>query len=126
MKDQISFMSGLFDTAAAVPAVANDHHFGEDLAAWLAAKSKNSEFDFGTPVQTSTGWEEPVTVGGETFMLGFGLVDGSTGREYAEWLITINRPHSWRSGTSGSRSRLCDHVHNVLREERGIREVQWD
>ena len=128
MKDQISFMSGLFDTAEAVPPVANDHHFGEDLAAWIAAKSKNSEFQFGSPVRTPTGWAEPVTAGGEKFMLGFGLVEGSAGKEYAEWLITINRPSSWRSGNSGSasRSRLCDHVHNLLREERGIREVQWD
>ena len=89
---------------------------------------KNSEFQFGSPVRTPTGWAEPVTAGGEKFMLGFGLVEGSAGKEYAEWLITINRPSSWRSGNSGSasRSRLCDHVHNLLREEREIREVQWD
>ena len=121
-------MSGLFDTAAAVPAVANDHHFGEDLASWIAAKSQDSEFEFGPAVRTPTGWAEPVTAGGETFTLGFGLVDGSVGREYAEWMITIDTPNSWRSGKSGSpsRARLCDHVHNVLRQERGIREVQWD
>ena len=126
MKDKITFMSALFDSAKSVPAVENDHHFGEDLAKWVALKSKNTEFHFGEPVSTPTGWAEPVTADGESFMLGFGLVDGSAGSEYAEWLITIDKPGAWRSAGSSSRSRLCDHIHNVLRDERQIREVQWD
>jgi hypothetical protein len=129
MKDQISFVSGLFDTAPSVPPVANDHHFGEDVAVWMAGKSKDSEFDFGAPVRTPTGWAEPVTADGESFILGFGLMDGYIGSDYAEWRITIDKARSWRTlGASGSssRSRLCDHIHNILRDERQIREVHWD
>ena len=128
MKDQISFMSGLFDTTPSVPPVANDHHFGEDLAKWMAAKSIESEFVFGAPVRSATGWAEQVSATGEEFTLGFGLI-GEAGSDYAEWRITIDKTGSWRSlGKNGSysRSRLCDHIHNVLRDERQIREVQWD
>jgi hypothetical protein len=126
MKDKITFMSELFDTAKSDPPVENDHHFGEDLAKWMALKSKNTEFDFGEPVRTPSGWADPVMADGEKFMLGFGLVDGSAGSEYAEWLITIDKPGAWRSAASSSRARLWDHIHNVLRDERKIREVQWD
>ncbi len=121
-------MSGLFDTAASVPPVANDRHFGEDLAKWFVGKSKGSEFVFGTPVQTADGWTDAVSVDGETFTVGFGLAAGSVGSDYAEWLITIETPRLWRSvGSAGSasRSRLCDHIHNVLRDERHVRELQW-
>jgi len=120
MKEQITFMTGLFDTTA------GDHHFGEDLAKWMANKSKGTEFTFGTPTQTSVGWAEPVTADGEKFVLGFCLSDASVGSDYAEWLITIDKAASWRSVGSTSRGRLCDHIHNVLRDERQIREVRWD
>ena len=128
MKNQISFMSGLFDTAELSPPVANDHHFGEDLALWIAKKSDGSDYVFSAPVRNADGWSESVTDGGEKFVLGFGLVDGSAGSDYAHWLITIDKPRSWRSfgsKDSPSRSRLCDLIHNILRDERQIREVQW-
>lgn len=121
-------MSGLFDTTASIPPVANDRHFGEDLAKWMVGKSKGSEFLFGPPVQTATGWTESVTANGETFAVGFGIVDGFIGSDYAEWHITIEKPRSWRSfgsTDSASRSRLCDHIHNILRDERQVRELQW-
>ena len=121
MKEQITFMTGLFDTTA------SDHRFGEDLAKWMANKSKGTEFTFGTPTPSATGWAESVTAGGEKFTLGFGLADASVGSDYAEWLITIDKPASWRSQNGSSpRGRLCDHIHNVLRDERQIREVCWD
>ena len=128
MKNQISFMSGLFDTAASNPSVANDRHFGEDLANWMIGKSKGSEFTFGQPVQTPTGWTESVTGNGETFAVGFDIADGSVGSDYAEWLVTIEKSRSVRSfgsKDSAARSRLCDHIHNVLRDERQVRELQW-
>ena len=128
MKEQIRFMSSLFDTANSVPPIANDRHFGEDLARWMAKKSQYGEFTFGPPEKSDAGWSETVTANGESIVIGFGLVDGSAGTEYAEWLITIGKPRSWKSfgsNDSPSRSRLCDHIHNVLRDERGIREVQW-
>ncbi len=121
-------MSGLFDTKAMVPPVINDRHFGEDLAKWMAAKSKGSEFVFGAPVRSATGWTESVTANGETFTLGFGIVDANIGDEYAGWTITIDKPRTWKffgSKDSPSRSRLCDLIHNILRDERQIREVQW-
>ena len=121
-------MSGLFDTKAMLPPVSNDRHFGEDLANWMAIKSKGSEFVFSTPVRSADGWSESVTANGESFVLGFGLVDGSVGADYAEWLITIDKPRTFAffgSKDSPSRSRLCDLIHNILRDERGIREVQW-
>lgn len=128
MKNQISFMTGLFDTAALNPPMANDRHFGEDLAKWFVGKSKGSEFVFSAPVQTADGWTDAVSVEGETFAVSFGLGAGSVGSDYAEWLVTIDTPRSWRSvGSTGSasRSRLCDHIHNVLRDERQVRELQW-
>ena len=129
MKDQITFMTGLFDTTASVPAVENDHHFGEDLARWMAGKSQGTEFIFGPPTRSPNGWTERVTADGEKFTVGFGLSDTSVGADYAGWFITIDKPSSWRSlsvNGSSSRARLCDHIHNVLRDERQIREVHWD
>ena len=126
MKDQISFMTGLFDTEPSV--TAGDRRFGQDLAVWMALKSKGTEFVFGDPVKTASGWAGSVTTKGESFKLGFGLVNG-IGSDYAEWAITIDRPRSWRSlrpSGSAGRSRLCDHIHNVLRDERQVRELHWD
>jgi hypothetical protein len=128
MKNEITFMSGMFDTAASDPPVVNDRHFGRDLALWMATRSKGSEFAFGEPAKSDAGWTETVKVDGETYTLGFGLNDGAVDSDYAEWKITINNPRGWKSaGSNGSasRSRLCDHIHNVLRDERGVREVQW-
>ena len=121
-------MSGLFDTTEASPPVANDTHFGEDLALWMAKKSLGGEFVFGKPVRSADGWYESVTADGEKFVVGFGIVNGSAGSDYAHWLITIDKTRSWRSfgsKDSPSRSRLCDMIHNILRDERQIREVQW-
>ncbi len=121
-------MSGLFDAKALVPTVANDRHFGEDLAKWVIVKSQGSEFVFSTPVQNADGWSESVTVDGESFVLGFGIVDETIGDEYAGWMITIDKPRTWKffgSKDSPSRARLCDLIHNILRDERQIREVQW-
>ena len=128
MKNQISFMSGLFDTQATIPAVANDRHFGEDLAKWMIVKSKGSEFVFHTPVKSADGWSEAVTANGENFILDFGIVNETIGDEYAGWTITIDKPRTWKlfgSKDSPSRGRLCDLIHNILRDERQIREVQW-
>gem|GEM_PF-1681062 len=128
MKNQISFMSGLFNTEALVPPVANDRHFGEDLAKWLQLKSKGSDFVFGTPVPSADGWSETVAANGERFVLGFGLVEASVGEDYAEWVIKVGKLRTWKyfgSRDSASRSRLCDLIHNILRDERQIREVQW-
>lgn len=128
MKNQISFMSGLFDTQATIPPVANDRHFGEDLAKWMIVKSKGSEFVFHAPVKSADGWSESVTANGETFVLDFGIVGETIGDEYAGWTITIDQPRSWKffgSKDSPSRGRLCDLIHNILRDERQIREVQW-
>jgi hypothetical protein len=128
MKNQISFMTGLFDTTALSPAVANDRHFGEDLAKWMIVKSKGSEFVFSAPVESADGWSETVTANGETFAVDFGIVGSSIGSDYAEWLVTIGKSNSWKSlgsTDSATRSRLCDHIHNVLRDERQVRELQW-
>lgn len=121
-------MSGLFDTAASSPPLADDTHFGEDLAIWMKEKSKGGEFVFGQPIRSADGWSESVTLNDESFVLGFGLRDGFVGSDYANWTITIDKPRTWRffgSKDSPSRSRLCDLVHNILRDERQIREVQW-
>ena len=124
MKNQISFMSGLFDSDRQAHAA----QCGKDLAAWLAAKSKGSEFVFGKPVQAASGWSESVTVGGEHFVLGFDLGAKSVDPEYAEWIITIDKPRRFLffgPKNSASRGRLCDLIHNILRDERFVREVQW-
>lgn len=128
MKNQISFMSSLFDSQAPIPSVTGDRHFGEDLAMWMGTKSRGSEFVFGPPIENTDGWSETVTANGESFVVGFGMVDGPVGTDYVEWVITIDKRRSWRflgSKDSPSRARLCDLIHNILRDERGIREVQW-
>ena len=128
MKNQISFRTSIFDSTKLVPPVANDQHFGEDLAKWMSNKAKGGEFDFGKPVQEPHGWSETVAADGENFVLGFGIVDEYIGLDYAEWRITIDKPRKWfmfGSKDSPSRGRLCDLIHNILRDEREIREVQW-
>jgi len=127
MKNQISFRTELFDSKKIVPPVAGQQ-LGEDLAKWMSGKAKGGEFDFGRPTRAEHGWSETVNVNGESFILGFGIVDSYIGLDYAEWLITIDKPRKWflfGSKDSPSRDRLCDLIHNILRDERQIREVQW-
>ena len=128
MKNQISFTTTLFDTKELVPHVENDQHFGEDLAVWMSTKARGGEFEFGKPIHAKHGWSETVAANGENFILGFDIVDGSVGRDYAEWVITIDKPRKWKmfgSKNSPLRGRLCDLVHNILRGDRHIREIQW-
>ena len=128
MKNQISFRTELFDSQELVPHGAGGQHFGEDLAKWMSGKAKGGEFYFGKPTQALHGWSETVNVDGENFVLGFGIVDSYIGEDYAEWQITIDKPRKWKmfgSKDSPSRGRLCDLIHNILRDERQIREVQW-
>lgn len=125
MKEEISFMTGKF--ASTTTEATEGHQFGEDLAKWMAMRSKDSEFKFGAAEKTDLGWSEMVTVGSESFRLGFNI-GKDTRPDYSEWHVTIGGGSGWNSsrsvGTPG-RSRLCDHVYNVLRDERQIRELQW-
>jgi hypothetical protein len=128
MKNQISFTTGLFDSGQTGPGQTGGQRLGEDLARWLISKSKGDEFTFAEPIPAGTGWVDSVTAEGETFKLGFGLMPGTSGANYAEWLITIEKERKWKmfgSKDSELRGRLCDLIHNVLRDEGQIREVHW-
>ena len=118
----------MFDSKETVSNAVNGPHFGEDLAKWMSVKAKGGEFSFGNPMLTPHGWSETVKGNGENFVLGFDIVDSYIGIDYAEWQITIDKPRKWKlfgSKDSPSRDRLCDLIHNILRDERKIREVQW-
>jgi hypothetical protein len=128
MKNEITFMTGLFESGHATPVSADERRPGEDLARWMKDKSMGSEFVFDDPVKNELGWSESVTANGENFTLGFGILESTLGSDYAEWHITIDKERRWGfigSKDSASRSRLCDLVHNILRNEYSIREVQW-
>ncbi len=128
MKNQISFITGLFDSDETNPQAKNDGHLGEDLAKWLVEKSKGSEFQFGVPFQQDWGWTDVAEANGEKFILRFGILDGSVGADYADWRITIEKERKWKflgAKDSPSRGRLCDLIHNILRDEGQIREVHW-
>jgi hypothetical protein len=128
MKTQISFMTGLFESGVPKQAVASDRLLGEDIALWFINKSKGGEFEFGIPVQDQAGWSETARASGEEFKLGFEIAHATVGSDYAEWHITIGKVGSFGffgSRDSAVRSRLCDHIHNVLRDEYQVREVQW-
>jgi len=129
MKNQISFMSSLFDSVTLTAPPSGSLQYGEDLAKWIVKKAEGSEFRFEKPVPAEHGWTEAVAADGERFMLGFDIAESSVGTDYAEWLITIDKPRKWiifGSKDSPSRGRLCDLIHNILREERQVREVQWN
>lgn len=126
MKEHISFTTGLFDSGKINNG--DSVRIGEDLARWFIKKSDGGEFAFSEPIQSSYGWADKVTAGGEEFRLGFGIRDGSVGSDYADWRITIEKVNKWKlfgSKDSELRGRLCDLVHNVLRDEGQIREVHW-
>ena len=129
MKNQISFTTGLFDSGQFKQGSENESRLGEDLAHWLNTKSGHDEFTFGEPKPSgSDGWTESVTADGESFTLGFGLMPGTHAADHAEWLITIKKERGWNpfgSHDSELRGRLCDLIHNVLRDEGQIREVHW-
>ena len=128
MKNQISFRTELFDSKELVPNAANDQNFGEDLAKWMSGKANGGEFSFGNPTPALHGWSETVVGNGESFTLGFDIVDSYIGLDYAEWQITIDKPRKWKmfgAKDSPSRGRLCDLIHNILRDERKVRELQW-
>lgn len=125
MKDEISFMTGKF--VSTIPEHSEGHRYGEDLANWMALRSKDTEFKFSAAEKTDLGWSEMVTVGNESFQLGF-TIGKDTRPDYSEWHVTISGGSGWNSSRSvgtGGRSRLCDHVYNVLRDERQVRELQW-
>ena len=128
MKNQISFRTELFDSKESDPSPVNDQHFGEDLAKWMSVKANGGEFSFGIPTRGLHGWSETVVGNGESFTLGFDIVDSYIGLDYAEWQITIDKPRKWKmfgAKDSPSRGRLCDLIHNILRDERKVRELQW-
>jgi hypothetical protein len=128
MKKQISFVTGLFDPGVTKQAETGDRLLGHDLADWLVSKAEHDEFDFATPIQDAHGWSVLVGGGGEKFKLGFEIIQSSVGDDHAEWRITIDKLRKWKmlgSSNSQTRGRLCDLIHNVLREEGEIREVQW-
>ncbi len=127
MKNHISFTTGLFESGTASSG-RDLNRYGEDLARWMISKAKGGEFTFAEPTANGSGWTESVTAGGETFILGFGILPGSVGSDYAEWRITIEKETRWKlfgSKDSKLRDHLCDLVHNVLRDEGQIREVHW-
>ena len=128
MKNEISFMTGIFESGEGTALSADEKRPGEDLAKWLKTKSMGSEFVFDDPIRRSKGWSEAVTANGEHFTIGFGILESTVGSDYAEWHITIEKERKWGflgSKDSASRARLCDLVHNILRDEYSIREVQW-
>ncbi len=119
-------MTSLFKSGERKQDAASDWLLGEDLALWFAGRSKDVEFAFGTPVQSQTGWSETVRAAGEEFTLGFEIVHASVGSDYAEWKINIAKAgRMFGAKDSEVRSRLCDHIHNVLRDSRHVREIQW-
>lgn len=121
-------MTGLFKSGVQRQSAASDRLLGEDIALWFINKSKGGEFTFGVPVQDQTGWSEVARAEGEEFKLGFEITHATVGSDYAEWRITIDKVRTlgvFGSKDSAARSRLCDHVHNVLRDEYQVREVQW-
>jgi hypothetical protein len=127
MKNHISFTTGLFDSGAANSGSKTDE-LGEDLARWLMTKANGDEFTFSEPARNGHGWTDKVSANGEEFKLGFGLLPGSAGANHAEWRITIEKVGGWKlfnSKDSKLRDRLCDLVHNILRDEGEIREVHW-
>lgn len=128
MKNQISFITALFDSGQKKTMTGDSTRMGEDLARWLIARSSGDEFTFAEPIPEGSGWADTVTAEGERFKLGFGLLPTSAGADYAEWVITIEKERRWKmfgSNDSELRGRLCDLIHNVLREEGEIREVNW-
>ena len=128
MKNQISFTTGLFDSGQVGVPSGSGLKPGEDLARWLIKKTSGDEFLFGEPFQNNGGWAERVSAGGEKFELGFELIPASMGSAYADWVIRIGREKRWtmfRAKGTETRGRLCDLIHNVLRDEGEIREVQW-
>jgi hypothetical protein len=125
MKAHISFTTGLFDSGERG---SNDSRLGEDLARWFIGKSAGGEFAFAEPTADGRGWTENVKADGESFRLGFGILPGTVGADYADWRITIDKVNRWKmfgSSDSELRGRLCDLVHNILRDEGEIREVHW-
>lgn len=125
MKAHISFTTGLFDSGEKG---SSNTRLGEDLARWLIGKSAGGEFTFGEPTAADRGWTDTVTAEGQKFRLGFGILPGTVGAAYADWRITIDKVNRWKmfgSSDSEVRGRLCDLVHNILRDEGEIREVHW-
>jgi hypothetical protein len=127
MKNQIAFTTDIFETRERKANFLSDRNFGEDLARWLVEISSGGDFKFGEPFQEAEGWFVPVSAGGESFIIGVGVMDASIGDEQADWLLTIEKKRKWGMGSKDStlRSELCDHIQNVLRDKAHIREIRW-
>ena len=126
MKQSISFSTSLFETTADVDQKGG--RLGADLAHWLVTKSSGSEFEFGEPSDAGGVWVVPVTAGSEIFEIGFSMDDAFTGKDEAEWAITVEKKRKWKlfgQQNSQMRAELCDLIQNILRIEPQISEVRW-
>lgn len=128
MKKQITFVTGKFETGVSKQAESGDRLLGKDLALWLISECENDEFTFSPPAEDAVGWYCMADAEGESFRLGCEILHADVGANHAEWRVTVDRRSSWnifKRKESPVRGRLCDLIHNVLREEGEMREVQW-
>lgn len=129
MKNQISFITGLFESGSLDGSEAERNALGGDLAKWFVRKcSGDDEFRFGEPVPGEVGWVVSVEAENQRFILDCGIVPATMGAAHADWTIAIRNEKGWNpfgSKDSPLRGRLCDLIHNVLRDEGETREVRW-
>jgi hypothetical protein len=105
--------------------------FGEDLAAWLQGKLRESGVEICEPYQEDWGWELPVRRGAQGYYL---CMSGNTDESAAnpdkgEWRIIIEKKRSLRQRLTGDgkitrNDEMVALVQQILSREHGMSDVR--
>jgi hypothetical protein len=127
----ILFRTSLFNLSQVGPNFKNPGCFGEDAAAWFAAKLKEHGFDISALSQEDWGWEFSASKGPDAYHLGFGgYPDGDeSDPNEGEWRIIVNKDRSFADQFFGRKQidrndTLVELIETLLRSESAIQNVE--
>jgi hypothetical protein len=129
----ILFDSGRFNLSEVKEHFINPCCFGEDVAAWLAAKLTERGIQVRSPYQEDWGWELPVRMPENSYYIGVGgnSAEDRSDPNRGEWRVMITKRRSLAEKITGKnkltqQERIVEIVASVLQTETGISNVHFE